>query len=360
VIIFRRSLLKEFVGSALGTFFVLIGITLTTQFIRYLGQAASGSLAVDAVLAMLGFSALSHFPVLLSLTLFISILMTLTRSYRDSEMIVWFSSGVSLTAWIRPVLSFALPLVFTIALLSLFLSPFAVRLAAEYRAQLNSRDDVSDVAPGVFRESRQAERVFFVEQVEGDSKQIANVFVRSFQHQREGIMVARQGYQELAENGDRFLVLLNGRRYEGSPGSLEYRISNFERYAMRVEAYEAKRELPTAKSMDTLDLVALGTRAAMGELTWRIGLPLSALVLSLLAIPLAFVNPRGGRSMNLIFALLAYVVYSNCMSMVQAWVVQGRLGMFAAMSAIHGTMIVLLLGLFFMRIGGLSVWRKAR
>lgn len=359
MIIFRRALLKEFVSSALGTFFVLIGITLTTQFIRYLGQAASGSLAVDAVLAMLGFSALSHFPALLSLTLFISVLMTLTRSYRDSEMIVWFTSGMSLTSWIRPVLSFALPLVVTIGLLSLFLSPWSARLASEYRAQLNNRDDVSDVAPGVFRESKLAERVYFVEQVAGDTKEIANVFVRSFQHQREGIMVANRGYQEVAPNGDRFLVLVDGRRYEGTPGSLEYRISNFDRYAMRVEAYEAKRELPTAKSMDTLDLITLGTRAAKGELSWRIGLPLSALVLSLLAIPLAFVNPRGGRSMNLIFALLAYVIYSNCMSMVQAWVVQGRLGMLAAMSVIHGTAIMLMLSLFVMRIGAVSLrWRK--
>lgn len=358
--IFRRTLLREFASSALGTFLVLVGITLTTQFIRYLGQAASGSLAVDAVLAMLGFSALSYFAVLLSLTLFISVLMTLTRSYRDSEMIVWFTSGMSLTAWIRPVLTFALPLVLTIALLSLFLTPWSVRLAQEYRAQLNSRDDVADVAPGVFRESRQAERVYFVEHTDSTSKLVGNVFVRSMQHQREGIMVANQGLQEVAENGDRFLVLLEGSRYEGTPGTLDYRIMRFERYAMRVEAYEAKRELPTAKSMGTLDLVQLGTRAARGELSWRIGLPVSALVLSLLAIPLAFVNPRGGRSVNLIFALLVYVVYSNCMSMVQAWVVQGRLSMPTAMAAVHGTMLVLLIALFLLRIRATSILRVFR
>src|SRR5690606_1953246 len=279
--IFRRTLLREFATTAAAVFVVLVGITLTTQFIRYLGQAAAGTLAVDAVAAMLSFSALGYFPVLLSLTLFVSVLMTLTRSYRDSEMIVWFSSGMSLYAWVRPVLAFSLPLVFTIGLLSLLLSPWSVRLAEEYRVQLNSRDELSGVAPGVFRESRHAERVFFVEELEGDGELVGNVFVRSLQHQREGVMVAQRGYQEVAPNGDRFLVLLDGARYEGKPGSPEFRITRFERYAVRIEAYEAKRGLPSVKSLDTHELMALGTPAARGELTHRIGLPISALILSL-------------------------------------------------------------------------------
>jgi lipopolysaccharide export system permease protein len=358
--IFRQSLLREFSATALGVFVVLLAITLTTQFIRFLGLAASGTLVVDAVLAMLGFSALSHLSVLLSLTLFISVLMTLTRSYRDSEMVVWFSSGVSLLRWVRPVLTFSLPMVITIALLSLFLSPWAVRLAQEFKVQLETRDDVSGVAPGVFRESKRAERVFFVEQVDGDASTIANVFVRSTQHQREGIMVARTGFQETAPNGDRFLVLLNGSRYEGNPGTADFRISKFERYALRIEAFEAKRELPTAKASDTIDLLRAPTRAAMGELTWRVGLPVSALILSMLAIPLAFVNPRAGRSLNLILALLVYVVYSNCMSMLQAWVTQDRIGVGTGMVGVHLVMLVALAALFYRRLAIYPFWRWLR
>jgi len=358
--IFRQSLLREFSATALGVFVVLLAITLTTQFIRFLGQAASGTLVVDAVLAMLGFSALSHLSVLLSLTLFVSVLMTLTRSYRDSEMVVWFSSGVSLLRWVRPVLTFSLPMVITIALLSLFLSPWAVRLAQEFKVQLDTRDDVSGVAPGVFRESKRAERVFFVEQVDGDASTIANVFVRSTQHQREGIMVARTGFQETSPNGDRFLVLLNGSRYEGTPGAADYRITKFERYALRIEAFEAKRELPTAKASDTIDLLRAPTRAAMGELTWRVGLPVSALILSLLAIPLAFVNPRAGRSLNLMLALLVYVVYSNLMSMLQAWVTQGRIGVGTGMVGVHLAMLVALAALFYRRLAIYPFWRWLR
>jgi lipopolysaccharide export system permease protein len=267
---------------------------------------------------------------------------------------------MSLLRWIPPVLTFAAPLVLTIALLSLLLTPWAVRLADEFKAQLDSRDDVSGVAPGVFRESKQAERVYFVEQVEGDTANISNVFVRSIQNQREGVMVAKSGYQESAPNGDRFLVLLNGTRYEGSPGSAEFRITHFERYAIRIEAFEAKRGVPSAKSTDTWRLIEARSAAALGELAWRIGMPISALVLALLAIPLAFVNPRAGRSMNLILALLVYVVYSNCMSMVQAWIAQGRIGMTAGVFGLHLSMLLLLAGLFHRRIAVTSLLRRMR
>src|SRR5512133_3093227 len=122
--IFHKTLLRELATAALPTFFVLLGITLTTQLVKLLGQAASGAITSLGVMALLGFTVLNYLPVLLSLTLFIAVLMTLTRSYRDSEMVVWFSSGLGLMRWMRPVLLFAAPLVFTIALLSLVLSPW--------------------------------------------------------------------------------------------------------------------------------------------------------------------------------------------------------------------------------------------
>ena len=162
--IFRRALLREFGNLALAVFATLFAITLTTQLVRLLGQAAIGDVLSEGVVALLAFSALNYLPVLLSLTLFITVLMTLSRSYRESEMVIWFGSGLSLLAWIRPVLLFAAPLVALTAVLSLFLSPWAIGRAEEYRRQMNLQDDVSRVSPGVFREAGSADRVFFVEE----------------------------------------------------------------------------------------------------------------------------------------------------------------------------------------------------
>ena len=357
--IFHKALLREFANAAIATFFVLLGITLTMQLVKLLGQAATGLITSTGVLALLGFTLLNYLPVLLSLTTFIAILMTLTRSYRDSEMVVWFSSGMGLTRWVRPVLAFALPLVLVIGLLSLALSPWANSRSEDLRRIMDARDDVSAVVPGVFRESSRAERVYFVEEVSGSENIVANVFVASNQHQKLGVMVARRGYQETAENGDRFLVLMNGRRYEGAPGTPEYRVYEFERYAMRVELGEARARAPTTKTAPTIELLSEPTPRNLAELSWRLGLPLSALILSLIAIPLSFVNPRAGRSMNLVLALLIYMSYSNLLSIVQASIAQSRLH-FALGLGVHVVMLVVLVLLFYRRLMVVPLFRFSR
>lgn len=347
--IFHRALVREFANAAAATFFVLLGITFTMQLVRLLGQAATGIITPTAVLALLAFTLLSLLPVLLSLTTFIAVLLTLTRSYRDSEMVVWFSSGMGLTRWVKPVLFFSLPLVFVVGLVSLVLSPWAVTRSEDLRRIIDSRDDATAIVPGTFRESSRAQRVYFVEEISGSENMVANVFVSSSQHQKLGVMVARRGYQEFAENGDRFLVLLNGRRYEGAPGTPEYRVYEFERYAMRVEIGEARARAPTTKTTPTSELLLERTPRNLAELHWRLGLPASALILSLLAIPLSFVNTRAGRSMNLVLALLIYMTYNNLLSIVQGGIAQSRLD-FAAGLGVHAVMVAVLLALFYRRL----------
>jgi lipopolysaccharide export system permease protein len=359
--IFRKSLLRELVTVAAAAFLVLVGISLTTQIVRLLGQAAGGNITSESVATLLGFSLVNYLPVLLSLTLFISVLMTLSRSYRDSEMVVWFSSGLGLTEWIRPVLTFAAPLVVMIAVLSLTLTPWAVSMSEELRRQIEGRDDLAAISPGVFRESRQADRVYFVEEVAGQQDVVANVFVSSSQLQKQGVMVAARGFQETAENGDRFLVLMDGRRYEGEPGTAEYKIYQFERYAMRIESKEAKAARAfTTRSMATPALLADPQPANLAELSWRIGLPTSALLLALLAIPLSFVNPRAGRSLNLVLALLVYMVYSNLLSISQAWIAQSRISLMTGLWAVHALMLVLLAVMFYRRLSVISLLRLFR
>jgi lipopolysaccharide export system permease protein len=276
-------------------------------------------------------------------------------------MVVWFSCGLGLTDWIRPVMTFAAPVILIIGLLSLVLSPWAVTNSEEVRRQMDSRDDVSAVSPGVFRESRQAQRVYFVEEVSGTANMVANVFVSSVQHGKQGVMVAARGFQETAENGDRFLVLLDGRRYEGEPGSADYKIYEFKRYAMRVEAIEgrAPRAL-TTKSLSTAALLRDPTPANLAELSWRGGLPASALILTLLAIPLSFVNPRAGRSMNLVLALLIYMVYSNLLSITQASIAQSRITPAMGVLGVHAVMLAILVLLFYRRLMVFSLFRWIR
>lgn len=354
--IFQRALISEFAGSGLLVFTVLLGIVVVSQLIRLLGEAVSGVVAVDGVLALLGFSALNYLPVLLSISLFISILLTLSRCYRDSEMVVWFCSGIGLTRWIRPVLWYALPLVGLIALLSLVLSPWALRKADEFKNRLESRDDVTAATPGLFRESKQSGRVYFIENVNPGTNRVGKTFVQSEQNGKIGTMAAQQGIQETLPNGDRFLVLLNGTRYEGTPGQRDYRIVEFERYAMRIDDTPDKLAQPQVRGMSTLQLWKSHTTWDISELEWRIGLPISAAILALLAIPLGFVNPRAGRSLNLILAIVLYMLYNNMISVTNTWVGQGTLSAGIGLWGIHAAMLAVTALMFFRRMTLFS-WR---
>ncbi len=355
--IFERALVREFAGTGLLIFVILLGIVILSQLIRLLGDAVSGVLAQEGVTTLMGFAALNYLPVLLSLSLFLSILLTMTRCYRDSEMVVWFSSGVGLTRWIRPVLLYSLPIVGVIALLSLVLSPWALSKAEQYKHRLSTRDEVSAATPGVFRESGNGDRMYFVENVDTQRKRVGNIFAQSVQNGRTGIVVAKEGLQEIAPNGDRFLVLLNGTRYEGVPGRQDFKIVQFERYAMRIEEADTGPMFAPLQSRSTLELLRNPTSWYISELEWRLGMPLSALLLSLLAIPLGYVNPRVGRSFNLIMALVGYMIYSNSISVTNAWVGQGRMGPIGGFLGIHLLVFALVAALFYRRLAVFS-WRR--
>ena len=192
--IFQRSLVREFSLIAIAVVGVLLAVILTRLLILFLGKAAGGEVLPEAVLGLIAFGILNYLPVLLGIAVFIAVLLALTRSYRDSEMTVWFTSGLSIAAWVKPVLQFALPVSVICALLSLVLSPWSQAQSVVYQKLLESRDEVSSVTPGIFRESRNADRVFFVDKISEGDDVVNNVFVQSTQNGRLGVMVAQKGF----------------------------------------------------------------------------------------------------------------------------------------------------------------------
>lgn len=355
--IFRRAIRREFRHAAAGVFVALFAIALTMVLIRLLGQAAGGRVPADAVMALIGFGALAQLPIILSLTLFIAVLLPLSRSYRDSEMVVWFAAGLPLTAFIRPVLQFALPFSLVIAGLTLFVTPWANMQSEIYRTAMEDRDDSSRVAPGIFRESAGGQRVFFVESGSAEEGRLRGVFVVSEQEGALTMMVSKLGSVIVDAQGDRFVVLDDGHRYDGAPGSAGFRVVEFDRYEVLIESREPASPTVRLKATPSVELLEqLESRRAVGELANRIGLPVAALMLSLLAIPLSFVNPRAGRGANLLMAVLAFMVYNNVISLVGTWIVQGKLSAGVAMVLPHLVVAGLLVLLFYKRLAVSPFW----
>lgn len=341
----RRELARTF-GA---TLVVILTIVLTMFLLRTVGLAAKGTVSPQDVVLVLGYTALGHLPTMLSLSLFVAIVISLGRMYRDSEMVIWFGGGISLARFVRPVLRTAWPVLLVAALLLLFVWPWGNRNSLELRDRYAQRSDLSRVAPGVFQVSGDGQRVFFVEREAADSLDVRNVFVLTQPPQGESLTSARNGRVE-SVGDERWLVLERGQRNDVDHASGERTLASFESYRVLVrEKAIREAEARPPRALSTLALIRQPEPRHQGELAWRFGMLLATANLLLLGLGLAATNPRRPSNWNLLFALLAFVVYFNLVNLSQAWVGSGRLGLGTALLSVHGGGFGLALALLWWR-----------
>ena len=352
----RRDLARNF-GA---TLVVILTIVLTIMLISTIGRAAGGEIAPQEVVLFLGYTGLGHLPTMLALSLFISVVATLSRMYRESEMAIWFASGVGLTRFVSPVLRVAGPVLLVIGVLALFVWPWQNQRSAELKDRFQRRSDISRVAPNQFTASSDGTSVFFTERDASDPTTARNVFILKSLPESESVTSARSGRIEM-DGDDRYLVLSRGQRNEENLKNNEKTLARFEGY--RVQAGErvlsGMNDLPP-KARSTLELLLEPTPRHQGQLAWRLGLLLGAANMTLLGIGLSASNPRRPNNWNLLFALLAFVVYYNVINLTEAWIAGGKVSMGPALAVAHGGAFVIAIGLLWWREQGTSRigWRR--
>ncbi len=347
--LFDSSLRRDLSRSFGATLVVILTIVVTMMLIRTLGQAAVGRISPQDVVLLLGYFALAHLPTMLALSLFISVVATLGRMYRESEMTIWFASGVGLARFVRPVLRVSWPVLLVVTLLVLFVWPWVNQQSNDMRERFEQRSDLSRVTPGQFQSSRDGQRVFFIERSSENGRDARNVFILARQGDTESVTSARSGRIEHTPEAN-FLVLDSGQRNEQNLKTHEKTVSRFETY--RVQAGEkalSSVEKPPPKAQRTIELVRSSDPLGQGELTWRLGLALGAGNLLLLGIGLSATSPRRASNWNLLFALLAFVVYYNLINLSKAWVAGGKLDMGVALALTHGGAFLIALGVIWWR-----------
>lgn len=354
------STLRKDLGRTFGaTLVVILTIVLTMMLIRTLGLAAGGKVSPQDVVLLLGYTALGHLPTMLNLSLFIAVVATLSRMYRDSEMAIWFASGVGLSRFVRPVLQTSWPVLAVVVVLVTFVWPWGNRNSADLADRYQRRSDLSRVAPGQFQTSSDGSKVFFIDRARDDPATGRNVFILSTNGSDEAVTSAKSGHLEL-QGDDRFLVLSRGQRNDDNLATGAKTLSRFETY--RVVAGERVKsemdELPP-KAQPTLELLRNPALKAQGELAWRVGIALGGGNMLLLGLGLAATNPRRASNWSLLFALLAFIVYFNLINLTQSWVANGRVAMGAALLAVHGGAFALALALIWWRENGATRgWRR--
>jgi lipopolysaccharide export system permease protein len=342
--LFHSSIRRELARSFGATLLVLFTIVLTMLLIRVLGQANKGSVNPEEIMLVLTYSVLGRSPTILTIALFVAVVSVLSRMYRDSEMVIWMTSGRGVAGMLAPVFRFAWPVLLVITVLLVWAWPWSNQQIDTLRDRFERRGDLERVAPGQFQESAGGRRVFFIEKSEGDAQEGRNVFIANRDVQgNESITSARSARIEWEEDRQ-LLNLYKGQRINQprEPSTDDLSISEFGSYAVVInDKSNDGGHAGGLKSIPTLALLDTSNRFFAAELSWRLGMALTAFNFVLLAVAVSASNPRAGKSGNLMFLLFAFIVYYNLLNMGQSWVISQKVHWLDVMFWMHGGVFAL-------------------
>ncbi|VVN85711.1 LPS export ABC transporter permease LptF [Pseudomonas fluorescens] len=333
---------------------VLLVIIMSGRFIKYLAQAASGALDPGSLFLIMGFRLPGFLQLILPLGLFLGILLAYGRLYLESEMTVLSATGMSQQRLLGMTLFPATLVALVVAWLSLSLAPQG---ANQSQMLINKQDALTEfdtLIPGRFQSLRDGTRVTYTEQLSDDRANLGNVFISQKNTSTDkskdrgiSVLVAQSGRQEIQDDGNRYLILENGYRYDGTPGHADYRVIKYDTYGVLLPKPDVSDEVTARGAMSTRELLASDDLSSNTELQWRISLPLLVFIVTLMAVPLSRVNPRQGRFLKLLPAILLYMAYLTILIAARGALEKGKIPVALGLWWVHAIFLSIGLGLLF-------------
>ncbi|WNW13572.1 LPS export ABC transporter permease LptF [Pseudomonas sp. DTU_2021_1001937_2_SI_NGA_ILE_001] len=349
-----RYLSREVLVTLSAVSAVLLVIIMSGRFIKYLAQAASGALDPGVLFMIMGFRLPGFLQLILPLGLFLGILLAYGRLYLESEMTVLAATGMSQQRLLAFTMGPALVVALLVAWLSFSLAPQG---AAQFGLLINKQDALTEfdtLVPGRFQALRDGTRITYTQELSEDRTQLGGVFISEKRlgadKKNDGsitVLVAEKGRQEVRPDGSRFLVLENGYRYDGNPGQADYRAIQYDTYGALLPKPEISEEVTERDAIPTRELFGNDNPRYQAELHWRISLPILVFIVTLMAVPLARVNPRQGRYLKLLPAILLYMAYLTILIAVRGALEKGKLPMALGMWWVHALFLLIGLGLIY-------------
>lgn len=348
-----RYLLKEVTETWLAVTGVLLVILLSNQLARVLSQAAANDFPRSVVLSLIGLTSAGYLTVIVPIGFFLAIMLALGRMYHESEMAAIQSCGVGPSGLYRPIGYLAALITALLVWLSFWAIPQASARAQQIRTEALQDAQFGLLEPGRFRTFGGGNVVFYAERVDDNGiLHNVNVFVdRTQEEESEGeleIWVATRAEQRGAGQADQMFVLYDGEHYKGVPGRGDWQITQFAEGGYPIRLGEINGRAGKAGMKPTSDLLQSTDPRDRAELQWRISTPVMALILMLIAVPLARLRPRQGRFGRIGFAILVYFLYSQLLAAGRAWIEGGAVPEWFGMTWVHAVAI------------GLGLWLLSR
>lgn len=356
--ILSRYILKEIFFAWLAITVVLLAIMIASRFANVLNFAAKGDISKDLLVNVAMFSSLRYLVILMPVSLLLGIMLALGRMYSENEMTAMGGCGVGLAQLYRPIVLLALLIAALTAWLSFEVGPWAGRqadyLAKDSRALLK----FNPFDPGRFQSFAGGRATFYTSSLSPDGKQLGEIFVRA--HEAGGVpsvIVAPGGTQSIdTQTGERVVTLHHGFRYTGQAGQSDFHIMRFAHLLLRVAPPPFHYVNNQRQLEPTGNLLGSHDPADVAELQARIAMPLSVLILALLAVPLSYLRPRQGRYSKIVVGMIIYLAYANLVGVGQTWIAHGYIPLTLGLWWIHALVLFIALALIATRNGWIR-WR---
>ncbi|MCK5719003.1 MAG: LPS export ABC transporter permease LptF [Thiomargarita sp.] len=342
-LIISRYLFREVIFTLLALTILLLLIYISHRFMSYLVQASVGNLPAQFILQLLGLRLLSDLTLILPLSFFLALLLALGRLYKDNEITAMAACGIPVP--ILSIVSLATIFAIFIAILSLVAGPWAEKQRGILEVQLSTVAEVGGIAAGRFKEFNHGKGIFYVKDIDAEKNIMSDLFIQLNLEHKQVIMVAKRGYQ-IVQNGELFIVLMNGNRYERQKEHLNYTITQFSEHRIRVPRRLNQYKGEDIEGFTTQKLWFSEELALQAELQWRISLPLSVILLAILAVPLSHTNPRQGQYSKILLGILTYLIYNNLLNVAKKWIERGDIPPIIGIWWVHFILIAIILVLF--------------
>ncbi|MDY1037954.1 LPS export ABC transporter permease LptF [Enterobacteriaceae bacterium RIT714] len=305
-----RYLVRETLKSQLAILFILLLIFFCQKLVRILGAAVDGEIPTNLVLSLLGLGVPEMAQLILPLSLFLGLLMTLGKLYTESEITVMHACGLSKAVLVKAAMVLALLTGIVAAVNVMWAGPWSSRHQDEVLAEAKANPGMAALAQGQFQQATDGSSVLFIESVDGSS--FNDVFlaqIRTKGNARPSVVVADSGQLSQRKDGSQIVTLNKGTRFEGTAMLRDFRITDFQNYQAIVGHQNVALDANDTEQMDMRTLIKTDTNRARAELHWRLTLVFTVFMMALMVVPLSVVNPRQGRVLSMLPAMLLYLVF---------------------------------------------------
>lgn len=353
--ILTRYILKESALNILAVLLVLLLILVGGVFVKLLAKVADGTVEMNLLFPMLAWGSIKSISTLTVVSVFLGVLLTLGRLYKDSEVYAMRASGMGNWQLLVPFLTLTSLICAILFAIAAWVGPEAERQVRSLRTQAAAKVDLAGITPGKFVSLPGGGRVVFADRLNSETRELEKIYL--FEELGDGVRsisakVASQTKSE--ETGGKYLELSDGRIFQGNPDGRGVTSGSFGKMGIKLPD---TGDVEFRERVDMLSFTQLREKqgpAEIAEFHWRLSFPISLLVLTILALPLSHTGPRQGRFANLAIAVLLYIFYANLLGFGKTLLEKESLPDVMGLWWVHLVFLVLGFALWTQQAGGIK------